>query len=155
MNHKHIHTKTSICSWSENPIKTFWGQAQLNKSTIEICFGTFDTHTSSHIHVVKLSSQALQASINNCTLWPRYKALYLLSYLLLQVNTPTANQSLLLLQNPWRFVVTWRGWSECGRSHSIESVASDCTLCLWSRWWKRTGSAHWRVQILSEWCTRK
>lgn len=94
MNHKHIHTKTSICSWSENPIKTFWGQAQLNKSTIEICFGTFDTHTSSHIHVVKLSSQALQASINNCTLWPRYKALYLLSYLLLQVDTPTTNQSL-------------------------------------------------------------
>ena len=131
MNHKHIHTKTSICSWSENPIKTFWGQAQLNKSTIEICFGTFDTHTSSHIHVVKLSSQALQASINNCTLWPRYKAMYLLSYLLLQVNTPTANQSLLLLQNPWRFVVTYVVSTKC----PTQVWWSLCLENSTSQWW--------------------
>ena len=106
MNHKYIHTRKSICSRSENPIKTLRGQAQLNKSTIEIWFGTFDAHTSFHIHLIKLSSYALQVSISNCTLWTRYKAfffffwggrykaLYLQSYSWLQVDTPTANQSL-------------------------------------------------------------
>ena len=97
MNHKHIHTKTSICSWSENPIKTLWGQAQLNKSTIEICFGTFDTHImSSHIHVIKLSIQALQASILAIVHFD------LVPSKLLMIASQYTNHKLitLLLQNP-------------------------------------------------------
>ena len=49
----------------------------------------------------------------------------------------------------------WRWWNGCRQSHSTESITSNGTFYLRSRWWEKTESVHKRGRILSRGWMRK